>query len=332
MNTQLNLDTNVVSISSASMMVELSISTWSGNKLDKQASTAVTSANGAESTVARVNKSLLATCSELKEIKTLVGEARNHIHYGLTMPWSDSGLRLLPTTLYFDYVQKMSEVENKFYSLVDDFINNYDYEIVKAQARMGSLFNQEDYPSAESLRGKFMFSINYIPLPTGGDFRLDIGNEAIADLQRDYETAFTDKLETAMADIWSRLYKALASMSERLDYADHDKKKVFRDSLVENVGEMIDMLKACNVTGNSQMSAMADKLDYAMRGITPEALREDSYLRDKTKKAVDDAIKQLPNLSNKPSALATLAKNTETPYFDCAVQESGDVNLPSLGW
>jgi len=296
MNTQLNLVTNVASISSASMMVELSISTWSGNKLDKQASTAVTSANGAESTVARVNKSLLATCGELKEIKTLVGEARNHIHYGLTMPWSDTGLRLLPTSLYFEYVQKMSEVENKFYSLVNDFIANYDYEIIKAQSRMGSLFNQEDYPSAETLRNKFTFSINYMPLPTGGDFRLDIGNEAIADLQRDYEAAFTDKLEGAMADIWQRLYKSLSAMSERLDYAAHEKKKVFRDSLVENVGDMIDMLKACNVTGNSQMSAMADKLDYAMRGVTPEALRDDGYLRDKTKKAVDEAIKQLPSL------------------------------------
>jgi len=190
----------------------------------------------------------------------------------------------------------MSEVENKFYSLVNDFIANYDYEIIKAQSRMGSLFNQEDYPSAETLRNKFTFSINYMPLPTGGDFRLDIGNEAIADLQRDYEAAFTDKLEGAMADIWQRLYKSLSAMSERLDYAAHEKKKVFRDSLVENVGDMIDMLKACNVTGNSQMSAMADKLDYAMRGVTPEALRDDGYLRDKTKKAVDEAIKQLPSL------------------------------------
>jgi len=246
--------------------------------------------------VARVNKSLLSECTELKELKTLVGEVRNHIHYGLTMPWSDTGLRLLPTTLYFEYVKQMSEAENRFYGLVDSFINNYDYEITKAQARMGGLFNAEDYPSAESLRNKFSFNISYMPLPTGGDFRLDIGNEAIDELVADYEQAFSGRIEQAMGDVWQRLYKSLASMSERLDYADHEKKKIFRDSLVENVGDMIDMLKACNITNDTQMSAMADKLDVAMRGITPEALRDDSGLRVSTKQAVDDAIKTLPSL------------------------------------
>ena len=44
------------------------------------------------------------------------------------------------------------------------------------------------------------------------------------------------------------------------------------------------------------MSALAMKLDDALRGITPDALREDGYLRAETKKAVDDAIKSLPSL------------------------------------
>ena len=296
MNTTLNINHDIPSIASASMMVELSISTWSGNKMDKQASNAVTRDAGADSTTARVNKSLLGTCQELKELKTLVGVVRNHTHYGYTMPWTDTGLRLLPTQSYFDYVNKMSEHENHFYNLVNRFISNYDSEITKAQSRMGTLFNYDDYPSVESLRSKFTFNISYIPLPNSGDFRLDINSSAISELQADYEEAFKTKLETAMSDVWRRLYKALASMSERLDYADSEQKKIFRDTLVENVTDMIDMLRACNVTKDTKMSAMADKLDDAMRCVTPEALRDDAGLREDTKKAVDDAIKNLPSL------------------------------------
>ena len=37
-------------------------------------------------------------------------------------------------------------------------------------------------------------------------------------------------------------------------------------------------------------------LKHAMRGVTPEALREDAYLRSETKRAVDEAIKALPSL------------------------------------
>ena len=33
-----------------------------------------------------------------------------------------------------------------------------------------------------------------------------------------------------------------------------------------------------------------------MRGITPEALREDEYLRRETKQVVDDVIAQLPSI------------------------------------
>ena len=99
-----------------------------------------------------------------------------------------------------------------------------------------------------------------------------------------------------MDNLWQRTYDALSKMSERLDYAEGEKKKIFRDSLVSNVTDMIDMLDVCNITGDSQMSAMKAQLEDALRGITPEALREDAYLRAETKRSVDAAIKALPSL------------------------------------
>jgi len=44
------------------------------------------------------------------------------------------------------------------------------------------------------------------------------------------------------------------------------------------------------------MTAMADNLEEAMRGVTPDALREDEWLRRETKRNVDAAIKALPSL------------------------------------
>ncbi len=85
-------------------------------------------------------------------------------------------------------------------------------------------------------------------------------------------------------------------MSERLDYADHEQKKIFRDTLVTNVIDIVELLDVCNVTGDTQMTALKMKLDEALRGITPEALREDEYLRAETKRTVDDVIKSLPSL------------------------------------
>jgi len=44
------------------------------------------------------------------------------------------------------------------------------------------------------------------------------------------------------------------------------------------------------------MQLQQRRLKQAMQGVTPEALREDEYLRAETKRAVDDAIKALPSL------------------------------------
>lgn len=71
---------------------------------------------------------------------------------------------------------------------------------------------------------------------------------------------------------------------------------MFRDSLVDNVLDMVELLNVCNVSGDSQMSEMARKLDDALRGVTPDGLRNNESSRAETKQAVDDAIKSLPSL------------------------------------
>ena len=286
---------NAPTISSSSMLVELSISTWTGRKLDKRASKDVTSQNYAADGVANVNKKLLGDCAELTAVQKFTANLRN-AHYAMTMPWSDTGLRLLPTAQYFKYHQQMTALQQEYERLVSLFLSAYDWEIMQAQTKLGDLFIRDEYPTTESLHNKFSFRLTYIPLPDAGDFRIDIANDAAEELRTHYETYYSTQLGVAMKDVWRRTYDALSRMSERLDYGDNEQKKVFRDSLVDNVAEMIDLLRVCNVAKDVQMAAMADNLEETMRGVTPDALREDEWLRLETKRNVDAAIKALPSL------------------------------------
>ena len=285
----------VPSISSSAMMVELSVSQWLGKKKDRKASKQVTDDNNAETGVANVHKKLLGGCVELEAVHDLTGNIRNE-HYRLTMPWLDTGVRLLPTKAYFDYHKMMTAAQTEWLKTVDAFLAAYDWEISQAEARLGDLFNRAEYPTADQLSGKFSFSINYIPMPEGGDFRLDIGNEGNTQLADHYQTFYADRIENSYKEVWTRVYTALSKMSERLDYTGKEDKKTFRDSLVENVLEITPLLDTFNVTGSSQMSEMKRKLEETMHGITPEALRDDDHLRRETKRNVDDIIKSLPSL------------------------------------
>lgn len=287
--------TTVPSISSAAMLVELSIGTWTGRKLDKRASQDVTSQNNADKGVANVHKKLLGDCAELDAVQKFTANARN-VHYACTMPWSDTGLRLLPTTQYFKYTQEMTALQNEYQRLVQAFLDAYSWEIQNAQLKLGALFNADEYPTADSLTSKFRFRMNYMPLPDAGDWRVAIGDETEQALRSQYESYYAQQLQTAMGDVWRRAHDALTKMSERLDYADDTTRKVFRDSLVSNVTDIIELLGACNVTGDPVMSAAQRDLDEAMRGITPDALREDPYLRAETRRKVNEVKKTIDNL------------------------------------
>ena len=149
------------------------------------------------------------------------------------------------------------------------------------------------------MQSKFGWRLNFIPIQESGDFRVDIGNEQAEVLKEQYTKYYDTQYTNAMNDLWDRLYKPLARMSERLDYpedADKDTKKVFTKTLVSNVTEVLDLLKAFNVNDDRDMEMAHKKLRHALNGITPEALREDDHLRLDTKRSVDEVIKTLPTI------------------------------------
>lgn len=283
------------SIGSSAMLVDLNIRMPMFRKKDKHASTEVTDQNFARKGAAVVNKNLLLGCDELVSIHKFTNNTRNS-HVSMTLPWSDSGPRLLTTDAYFKYHPLITGKQNMFYSLRDRFDAAYPFHVSRAHARLGNLFDPSDYPPIDVVRAKFSFKVSYIPLPDAGDFRVDVGNEQKQILKDHYSEYYNTQLVSAMDDLWQRTYKVLSSMSERLDYSGDDKKKIFRDTLVDNVTDIVELLSVCNVTKDSQMEAMRLDLEDTLRGITPDALRQDSYLRAETKRAVDKVIKSLPSL------------------------------------
>jgi hypothetical protein len=276
------------SIASSAMLVELNISTWTGRKLDRQVSAEIDVAKHTTTRAGNYNKKLFADEPTFDAIGKFAGMART-AHYHSTMPWSDSGLRLLTTAMYFDYQKKVSQMEMDFNNLVSDFINQYDKLCIQAQMKLGTLFNAEDYPDRDTIASRFRFSVKYSPVPEVGDFRVDVGNDAQQQLKESYARFYQENLESAYKDVWTRTHDALTRMSEKLA---GQNKQIFRDTLVTNVREMVDLLDKFNVTDDTNMRRARAKLEDVMMGITPEALREDDHLRHDTKSKVDALLKE----------------------------------------
>lgn len=284
----------VPAVHTAAVLVDVHITQAHFRKKDRKASDKVTGDAGARRDAATVHKNLLAGCDELVALNKFVSRVRAAVTEDWTLPWTDRGARLLPTAKLMDFHHYITEQQAEFEQLTRDFLDVYDWRRTNAEAELGTLFDPTEYPPLDRVERKFSFHIGYMPVPDTGDFRVDMGNEAVDMLKTHYESFYTDRISAAMENLWQRLYAPLARMSERLDYDDTTDKKKFHDTLVGNVLDMVQMLKDCNFNDDMQMNACAQKLEAALYGVTPEALRHSPTLRAKTKQAVDDVIKTIP--------------------------------------
>lgn len=285
---------NSISLSSSSMLVELSVSQWTGRKLDRHAGEEVARANNAKSGAASVTKKLIV-CDELKAIGSLVSTVRA-THYHMTLPWLDTGIRLLPTAQYFDYQKTMTDYQQQFGKMIEAFVQQYSWEVSRAQLTLGALFNADEYPSIESIRRKFSLRLSYIPMPDAGDFRIDVGNDAQQQLATQYQNMFDAKIGEAMNDLWSRLYDALRHMSNKLVDKDGKRQKLY-ESMLDNVMSLINLLDTCNITNDPDMARAKRELRDALEGVTTEQLKDSDLARRRTKSEIDSIIASLPSIN-----------------------------------
>jgi hypothetical protein len=280
-------------IDTCALLVELNVSQWTARKLDRSTTEQLVKDKHAQDKgAARVNKHLLAGRSELEVITQYVTEIRGYI-YDNTLPWSDSGIRLLPSTKFMEFNSKMKECEDKFYELVKEFVDVYPSLITAQAMALGDMFNRTDYPAPDDIEHRFRFITNYMPVPASGDFRVDVGNEAQKELQTKLQQLADERVENAMSDIRARVIEQLRRMSDRLTVdivAGEAKPRKFHDSLLENAHELCDIAQSLNLTNDQQLEQARVALKKIISGLDVKDLRRDMPTRQDVKKQVDGIL------------------------------------------
>ena len=285
------MNQEVTNIASSAVLVDLNIAIWTARKNDKRVSEEIDQAKGTKARAGNFHKKLFAGNSTLEELQKFVTQVRTY-HYNNTLPWSDSGTRLLVMGRFMEYNTKMREFDEQFHTLKDKFLENYNAMVSAAAFTLGELFDREDYPNPDVVAHKFYYKYDFMPVPQSGDFRIDIGNEGMQELIGKYESQFDLRVKTAMQDAWGRLHDCVSRMSERLDFGDGDK-KIFRDSLVENALELVDMLRCMNITNDPELEKSRKQLEQALFGVSAQELRESADIRKDVKTQVDDILKRM---------------------------------------
>jgi hypothetical protein len=145
-----------------------------------------------------------------------------------------------------------------------------------ARQRLGSLFNSGDYP--ESLTGLFEISYEF-PAVEVPSYLQGLNPQLYEEECRRVQSRFDEAVHLAEEAFTAELAKLVSHLTERLSGQDDGRPKTFRDSAVENLTQFFQRFSELNVRSNEQLDDLVANAQRVIRGVEPQALRDNAGLR-----------------------------------------------------
>ena len=208
--TQLNKPNSIISLATSAVLVSVDVNVWSATKQDRVISNEVTTTKNADQSAGRFVKNLLADNIQHKRVANYRQTIYNWLKRS-TYRWNNSQ-DLLPVLSLEKFKTEYQEHEAEFYRLLDDFILHYTSIVSDMAFKQGDMFNRNDYPDVDQVRGKFGIRLYVAEVPTQ-DFRCAVADDIADDLKQQYETQANEIVTGIISQQAERLTELMQSIS-----------------------------------------------------------------------------------------------------------------------
>jgi hypothetical protein len=277
-----------MNLNDRAMLVNLNIRKWSAAKHDKQVSSEVAQAHSSDVSMGRYNKKLLSKAA-LEKINKIAGAARTE-HYTRTLPWMDDGARIISSTGYPAYASAMRKHEDDYRHAVVQFVCGYPEYVRQAEIALNGLFKYSDYPSKDRIANLFSMGVNVLPVPEKEHFVVNLGNAEVARIRQEIEATSQALLADAMKSVWLRIQEVVSTMASKLrNYTPtvDGVTGIFRDSLVDNIRDLVDLLTTLNITDDPALDQFRQRMKETLLIFKPQELRDSTEGRNLVAEAAE---------------------------------------------
>ena len=259
------------------ILVTIKVSGWWGQKSSKDASNALTEAEGLSRDAIVVLKNLVtddfrldlhAADSEISKIKST-----------WLVPTGATSLYTLPIDAKPKFDAAILDAEIMRTDTVRTVLEaNYQNQIDHAANRLGARFNANDYPSIEDIVARFRVKVTYMPMPAPENTGIDDD-----DLKAAVAEARREATDTAQRVAWDRLYSTCRDFVARLQNY-HDKvkdgqKTRYHTTVVENLQGLVESLELMNIFDDDKLAHSLTVLKGMIAHVAPETLKADEVAR-----------------------------------------------------
>jgi len=252
--------------------------TWLGVRrtLTHEQRTQAADTFGAEEDYLSAAKKLLDTSHPAFRAVTAVRSKIVQYWRARSLPYPEPGIRLIRQDDIHAFTALMTGLQEELATAVEQLSRHYSELQTAARRRLGSLFNEADYPESLSR----MFTVSYdFPNIEPPNYLRHLSPKLYQQEAARVAARFNEAVELAEQAFIDELSRLVSHLTERLSGQDDGKPKVFRDSAVDNLREFFERFRHLNIRSNQQLDELVSQVQSVTRGVQPQALRDDQPLR-----------------------------------------------------
>ena len=210
-----------------------------------------------------------------KAVNSVRNRARSYWS-SISLPFPEPAIRLVRQDALEAFQTQMTEFQEELSEAVALLDEEYAELKRAARQRLGSLYNEADYPA--SLAGLFEVSWDF-PSVEPPSYLQQLNPQLYEQERRRVQARFDEAVALAEQAFIDELSQLVSHLTERLGGQEDGRPKVFRDSAVGNLREFFERFGSLNVRSNEQLDALVSQCRRIVEGVQPQELRDSGGLR-----------------------------------------------------
>ena len=231
---------------------------------------------GAEARFLSAGKKLLDNSHPAFKAVTAVRNRAVSYWRSVSLPYPEPGLRLIRQNKIDEFAAQMRQFQEELAEAVENLNRHFNELKATARQRLGSLFNPADYP--DSLAEMFGIEFDF-PSVEPPSYLEQLNPSLYEEECRRVQGRFDEAVRLAEEAFVAELAKLVSHLTDRLSGQEDGKRKIFRDSAIENLTEFFQRFRELNVRSNEQLDQLVADAQQVIRGVEPQALRDNQGLR-----------------------------------------------------
>jgi hypothetical protein len=239
-----------------------------------------------------VSKKLL-DCEELEAIKRLYHRLRDAVER-YELPTKDQfrgGLYMIELDKFERVEAELEDAIRTLAGYVDALAANYELRVEQSRARLGTLFNEHDYPSIETLRNRLVIRYQYQTLSTPEGLK-KYSRDIFERERKKLQAKMEDAIEDCRQIVAGKTKELLTEIVERVKPTE-GKPKVFRPDIIKSWTDALELLGDKNVTNDEELKAVIETAKKAISGRDVATFKSDSAVKAEIEEAFGSLIERL---------------------------------------